>query len=148
MTSSPAHPNREDDVETVIRRVLVGTRTIAVVGLSTRPERPSHSVASYLQAHGYRVIPVNPTAATILGEPCFPDLLSIGEPVDMVNVFRVPEECPEVATQAVAAGANSLWLQLGIVSIEAARIAAAGGLDVVMDRCIMIEHDRLAGASP
>ena len=145
MTSDPAHSNRDDELETVIRNVLVRTRTIAVVGLSPRPERPSHAVAAYLQAHGFRVLPVNPTATKILGERCFPDVLSIGEPVDMVNVFRIPDECPEVAKQAVAAGTKFLWLQLGITSVEAARIARAGGLEVVMDRCIMIDHGRLAG---
>jgi predicted CoA-binding protein len=146
MTLDSANPNRDNGVETVIRRVLIGTRTIAVVGLSPRPERPSHVVASYLQAHGYRLFPVNPTATAILGERCYPDVLSIGEPVHMVNVFRIPDECPKVAEQAVAAGAQSLWLQLGIASVEASQIAAAGGLEVVMDRCIMIEHGRLAGA--
>jgi hypothetical protein len=129
-----------------IRTILSTTKTIAIVGLSPRSERPSYFVGSYLQSEGYRVIPVNPRAAEILGEQSYPDLLSIPEPVDMVDVFRQPEECVEVAQQAVAIGAKTLWLQLRVVNFEAARIAQAAGLHVIMDRCVKIEHGRYSGS--
>lgn len=130
----------------VIRRILSNTKTIAMVGLSPRSERPSHFVGSYLNYEGYRVIPVNPTAAEIFGEKAYPDLLSIPHPVDLVNVFRRPEECVEVAEQAVQIGAKGLWLQLRVVNFEAARIAEEAGLTVIMDRCLKIEHGRYNGS--
>ena len=130
---------------TVMRHVLATSRSIALVGLSPRPDRPSHQVAAYLKAHGYRVIPVNPVADQIIGERCFPDLHAIGEPVDLVDVFRNADDCPEVAAQARAIGARAFWLQIGVISMEAARTAAAAGLAVVMDRCTKIEHERLLG---
>jgi predicted CoA-binding protein len=128
-----------------IARLLRATRAIALVGASPKPDRPSHGVMAALQQAGYRVIPVNPAAAgrIILGEPVLASLRDIAEPVDMVDVFRRAEETPEVALDAVAIGAKSLWLQLGIVSDAAAGIALDGGLDVVMDRCTAIEVDRL-----
>ena len=129
-----------------IRTILATSKTVAVVGLSPNPERPSYFVGSYLKSEGYRVIPVNPRAAEILGEKCYPDLLSIPEPVDLVDVFRKPEECVEVAEQAVQIGAKTLWLQLRVVNLEAAQIAEAGGLKVVMDRCVKIEHGRYSGS--
>lgn len=129
-----------------IRTILATTKTIAIVGLSPKSERPSHFVGSYLQSEGYRIIPVNPRATAILGETSYPDLLSIPYPVDMVNVFRQPEECIEVAEQAVAIGAKTLWLQLRVVNFEAARIAEAAGLRVIMDRCVKIEHGRYSGS--
>ncbi len=129
-----------------IRRVLSTTKTIAIVGLSPKPERPSYFVGTYLQYEGYRIIPVNPRADVILGEKAYPDLLSIPEPVDMVDVFRNPDDCPEIARQAVQIKAKTLWLQLGIVSFEAARIAEEGGLTVIMDRCVKIEHGRYSGS--
>ena len=129
-----------------IRTILSTSKTIAIVGLSPRPERPSYFVGSYLNSEGYRVIPVNPRASEILGQKSYPDLLSIPEPVDMVNVFRQPEECVEVAEQAVQIGAKTLWLQLRVVNLEAARIAEEAGLRVVMDRCIKIEHGRYSGS--
>lgn len=129
-----------------IRRVLSTTKTIAIVGLSPKPERPSYFVGTYLQYEGYRVIPVNPRADMILGEKSYPDLLSIPEPVDMVNVFRNPDDCPEIARQAVQIKAKTLWLQLRVVSFEAARIAEEGGLTVIMDRCVKIEHGRYSGS--
>ncbi|WP_431023400.1 CoA-binding protein [Halomonas sp. H5] len=121
------------------------THTIAVVGLSADPSRASHRVAAFLQARGFRVLPVNPRHDQVLGEPCYPSLLDLPEPVDMVDVFRRPEHCPEVARQAVAIGARCLWLQLGIVSVEARRIAEAAGLAYVEDRCTLIELRRLKG---
>jgi uncharacterized protein len=128
-----------------LRDLLESTRTIALVGASPKPNRPSHGVMAFLQRAGYRVIPVNPAAAgtTILGEPVVASLADIKEPIDMVDVFRRAEDTPEVAREAVAAGAKSLWLQLGIANDESARIASEGGLDVVMDRCTAIEVGRL-----
>jgi uncharacterized protein len=128
-----------------IRKILSTTKTIAIVGLSPRTERPSYFVGSYLKYEGYRVIPVNPTVGEILGERSYPDLLSIPDPVDMVDVFRRPEECVEIARQAVQIGAKTLWLQLRIVNLEAARIAEDAGLNVIMDRCAKIEHGRYNG---
>jgi uncharacterized protein len=129
-----------------IRKILGTTRTIAIVGLSPKSERPSYFVGTYLKSEGYRVIPVNPRATEILGETCYPDLLSIPEPVDMVDVFRHPDECVEVAKQAVQIGSKTLWLQLRVVNLEAGRIATEAGLDVVMDRCVKIEHGRYGGS--
>ena len=128
-----------------LRRILKDHRTIAVVGLSADWYRPSYFAAKYMQEHGYRIIPVNPKYDEILGEKCWPDLKSIPEPVDIVDVFRKPQDCVGVAQDAVAIGAKVLWLQLGVVNDEAAHIAEAGGLDVVMDRCVKIEHARLFG---
>ncbi len=130
----------------VIRTILSTTKTIAIVGLSPKSERPSYFVGSYLKSEGYRIIPVNPMAKEILGEKCYPDLLSIPEPVDMVNVFRKPEDCVEIAKHAVQIGAKTLWLQLRVVNVEAAEIAAAAGLKVIMDRCVKIEHGRYSGS--
>ncbi len=131
---------------TVIRKVLAESRTIAIVGLSADRQKASHFVATYLQYAGYRIIPVNPRAEEILGERAYPDLRSIPEPVDVVDVFRPAHECPLYARQAVEIGAKTLWLQLRIVSLEAAQIAEAGGLKVVMDRCIKMEHGRYNGS--
>ena len=129
----------------VIQRLLRDTRTIAIVGLSTDPQRASWFVASYLKKEGYRIIPVNPKADTILGEKAYPDLASIPGTVDLVDVFRPAPECPSVARQAVAIGAKALWLQLKLVSIEAAELAAKAGMAVVVDRCVKMEHGRYFG---
>ncbi|HET6776640.1 MAG TPA: CoA-binding protein [Actinomycetota bacterium] len=126
-----------------LRSILDASRTIAVVGLSSNPERYSFEVASYMQDHGYRVIPVNPNETEVLGERAYPSLLQVPDHVDVVNVFRRPEEAPEIARQAVSVGATALWLQTGIVSEEARRIAEEGGLVVVMDKCIMVTDRRL-----
>lgn len=128
------NPSRE-----CIKEILEGAGNIAVVGLSDNPERTSHMVAQALQERGYRIIPVNPNADTILGEKSYASLSDIPEPVDIVNVFRRSEHTPEVATEAVSIGAKVLWLQLGIASDEAADIARTGGLEVIMDRCIKVE---------
>jgi predicted CoA-binding protein len=130
----------------VIRKILGSTKSVAIVGLSPKTERPSYFVGSYLKYEGYKVIPVNPMAKEILGEACYPDLLSIPEPVDLVVVFRQPEECVEIAKQAVQIGAKTLWLQLKVANIEAAHIAEDAGLNVVMDRCVKIEHGRYSGS--
>jgi predicted CoA-binding protein len=129
----------------VIQRLLRDTRTIAIVGLSTDPQRASWFVASYLKKEGYRVIPVNPKADQILGEKAYPDLASIPERVDLVEVFRPAAECLEIAKQAVAIKAKALWLQLRLVNIEAAEFAARNGLTVVLDRCVKMEHGRYQG---
>jgi predicted CoA-binding protein len=128
-----------------LRRILAQSRTIAVVGLSANWYRPSYFAAKYMQEHGYRIIPVNPTYAEVLGERCYPSVASIPEPVDVVDCFRKPDEMPALARDAVAKGATVLWMQLGIRSDEAARIATQAGLDVVMDRCMKIEHARILG---
>jgi predicted CoA-binding protein len=128
-----------------LRRILRDARTIAVVGLSADWFRPSYFAAKYMQEHGYRIIPVNPKYGEILGEKCYPDLASIPEPVDLVDVFRKPADTPAIAREAVAIGAKTLWLQIGVVNDEARRIAEAAGLDVVMDRCVKIEYARLFG---
>jgi predicted CoA-binding protein len=125
-------------------QILREAKTIAVVGASPRPERPSHGVMRYLLDQGYRVIPVRPLDCDdVLGVPCVPSLADIGEPVDLVDVFRRPEYTPGVAREAVAAGAGALWLQLGIVSPEARRIAEAAGLDYVEDRCAKLVHQEM-----
>ena len=128
-----------------LRRVLAQHRSIAVVGLSAHWYRPSYFAAKYMQDHGYRVIPVNPGYAEALGERAYPSLDAIPEPVDSVDVFRKPAEMPGVAREAVAKGAKVLWMQLGLRNDDAARIATEAGLDVVMDRCVKIEHARILG---
>ena len=129
----------------VITAVLRSARTVAVVGLSPDPLRASYFIGFYLQRHGYRVVPVNPKEREILGEPAYPSLRDIPFPVDVVNVFRRPAAVPEIAREAVAIGAKALWLQFGVISDEGARIAADGGLAVVMDRCMKVEHARFLG---
>jgi uncharacterized protein len=121
--------------------ILRDARTIAIVGASPRPYRPSYGVMRYLLDHGYRVVPVRPgDCDEVLGVPCVASLAEIGEPVDLVDVFRRPEFCADVAREAVGAGAGALWLQLGIVSPEARRIAAEAGLDYVENACTAIVH--------
>ena len=123
--------------------ILADARTIAVVGASPKPDRPSHGVMRYLLEQGYRCIPVRPRGCDeVLGVPCVRSLAEIEETIDLVDVFRRPEACPEVARETVAAGARSLWLQLGIVSPEARRIADAAGIDYVEDECTKIVHAR------
>ena len=128
-----------------LRRILAQARTFAVVGLSANWYRPSYFAAKYMQDHGYRVIPVNPTYQEVLGQTCYPALSAIAEPIDVVDCFRKAEEMVPLAHDAVAAGAKVLWMQLGIRNDEAARIATQAGLDVVMDRCVKIEHARILG---
>ena len=129
----------------VIARVLGETRTWAVVGCSPSPRRDSHDVAGYLQRQGYRVIPVNPQCDDdeILGERCYPDLASVPEPIDVVDIFRRSELAGVHIDEAIAAGAKAVWLQLGVIDEAAAARARAAGLDVVMDRCPKIELPRL-----
>ena len=128
-----------------IRAILEGMRSIAVVGLSPNTLRASSFVAFYLQRHGYRIVPVNPNETAILGEPCYPSLSAIPFAVDVVDVFRRPAAVPAIAEEAVAIKAKALWLQFGVVSAEGAAIAERGGLQVVMDRCLKVEHARHLG---
>ena len=139
-----AGPGYPDDV---LLRIYRETRTIAMVGASPNWNRPSYFVMRYLQRKGFRVIPVNPRAVDqpILGEQVYPDLESVPERIDVVNVFRRPEETPAIARSAVAIGAKALWLQLGIANDEAATIAEAGGLTAIQNRCMKIEYGRLGG---
>ena len=126
-----------------LRTILRDARTIAVVGLSSKPERHSYNVADYLKQVGYRVIPVNPNETEVLGERAYPSLQDVPERIDVVDVFRRAENTPEVARGAVVVGAKVLWLQLGIVNQKARRIAEEAGLSVIMGLCLMIERDRL-----
>lgn len=130
----------------VIRDLLADSTVIAMVGLSTEKTKASNMVASYLQDEGYRVIPVNPRAEEILGEKCYPDLESIPDKVDIVNVFRPASEVSGIVESAIKIGANAVWMQLRIIDLEAAERALAAGLQVVVDRCIKMEHGRYCGA--
>ncbi|MCB0252296.1 MAG: CoA-binding protein [Anaerolineae bacterium] len=130
-----------------LRRILSTAKTVAVVGISSRHDRPGYSVPAYLQRHGYRIIPVNPNLEEVLGERAYPDLLSIPEPVDVVEVFRRSEEVLPIVQQALKIGAKVIWMQEGIVNETAANAALAAGLDVVMDMCMRAAHRRLFGSS-
>ena len=133
-----------DDIAT-LRRILRTSRTIAIVGLSAEWHRPSFFAAKYLQEHGYRVVPVNPRYDKILGERCHPTLATIEIPVDIVDVFRRSEDVMPIAEEAIAIGAKCLWQQIGVRNEAAAALAASAGLEVVMNRCVKIEHGRLFG---
>jgi predicted CoA-binding protein len=126
-----------------IRSILKTYRTIAVVGLSDKPDRDSHRVAAYLRQKGYRIIPVNPMVAEVLGEKSYPSLKDVPEPVEIVDIFRRPEAVPPIVDEAIAVGAKVVWMQEGIVHNEAAAKARAAGLQVVMNRCILKEHYRI-----
>jgi len=125
------------------KEVLNSSRVVAVVGLSPKSERPSYKVASYLKEQGYRIIPVNPLVQEVLGEICYPDLSSISESVDVVDIFRSPEEVPAIVEKAIEIGAKVVWMQLGVINEEAAARARDAGLLVVMDRCMRKEHEKL-----
>ena len=118
-------------------------RSLAVIGLSDDPRKPSHSVSAYMQRAGYRILPVNPGLTEVLGEPCFPSLRDLPERPDVVNVFRLPRYIPAIVDEMIALGLRDLWVQLGIFNPHAAQTAEQAGLRVVMDRCILIEHQRL-----
>lgn len=133
-----------DDIS-ALRRILKQNHVVAVVGLSANWWRPSYFVAKYLQEHGYRVIPVNPAYTEVLGEKCYPNLRAVPEKIDIVDCFRKQEEIPALAEEAIAIKATCLWMQLGVVNDVAATRAREAGLEVVMDRCIKIEHGRLFG---
>ena len=125
------------------KEILKSSRTIAVVGLSPKSDRPSYRVAGYLQKQGYKIIPVNPTTKEILGEPSYPDLSSIPEPVDVVDIFRRSEEVPAIVGEAIKKGIKAVWMQEGVINEEAATRAKDAGLLVVMDRCMLKEHQKL-----
>ena len=128
-----------------IQRVIHTAKTIAIVGLSKNELRASYFVGYYLKRHGYRVIPVNPREREILGERSFNSLLDVPVPVDVVNVFRAPDALPAIAGETIRIGAGNLWCQFSVINEEGARIAEAGGVSVVMDRCIKVEHARYVG---
>lgn len=130
-----------------ISELLHSSRTIAVVGLSSKRFRPSHGVAEYMQHAGYRIIPVNPLETQILGEPCYADLDSVPGPIDIVDIFRRSEFVPEIVEAAIRKGAKVIWMQEGVIHEAAARRAQQAGLTVIMDRCILKDHRRLAYAS-
>ena len=128
-----------------LRRILQECKTLAVVGLSANDMRPSYFAAKYMQDHGYRIIPVNPNYDEILGEKCYPDLLSIPDPVDLVDLFQRPERVVPFVEQAIGIKAKVVWMQLGVINEDAAQLARRAGLEVVMDRCVKIEYARLFG---
>jgi hypothetical protein len=129
-----------------IAEMLRVCRTIAVVGLSAKRYRPSYGVAEYMQRAGYRIIPVNPHETEVLGEKCYPDVESVPEPIDIVDIFRRSEFVPEIVEAAIRKGAKAIWMQEGVIHEEAARRAKEAGLEVVMDRCILKDHRRLRQA--
>ena len=133
-----------DDISS-LRRILRACRTIAVVGLSAEWHRPSFFAAKYMQQHGYRIVPVNPRYAEVLGETCYASVQDIPFAIDMVDVFRRSEDVLPIAQQAVAKGARCLWQQIGVKNLDADALAQKAGLDSVMDRCVKIEHARLFG---
>ena len=137
-----------DDTDAIVQRILTSYDTITVVGASASPEKPAHYVPEHMQQFGWRIIPVNPTATEILGEPVHRTLADIDEPVGLVDVFRPSAATPDVARQAVAAGATALWLQLDIASAEAREIAESAGLLYVENRCLIIEQRRLGLKAP
>jgi predicted CoA-binding protein len=125
-----------------IRSMLAGSKTIAVIGLSADPAKPSHYVSAYMQQHGYKILPVNPSlaGAEVLGEPSYASLTGLPVKPDLVDVFRVPSLIPAIVDEMLALGLKNLWVQQGIVNLEAAQRAEQGGIRVVMDHCIMVEH--------
>lgn len=129
---------------TEIKRLLECSRSIAVVGLSANPGRPSHAVSRYMQTQGYRIVPVNPNHQAVLGEICYPSLLDIppSTPIDLVNVFRRPDAVPLVVDQTMQLGVRAIWMQEGVIDVKAARQAERAGLTVVMDRCLLKEHSK------
>ena len=128
-----------------IQRALHNAKTVAIVGLSKNDLRASYFVGYYLKRHGYRVVPVNPRESEILGEKSFKSLVDVPVPVDIVNVFRTPDALPAIADEAVKIRAGNLWCQFGVINEEGGRIAEAGGVSVIMDRCIKVEHARYVG---
>ncbi len=129
----------------MMKDILLSAKTIASVGLSSNPEKESYWIVKYLKDQGYRIIPVNPTADEILGEKAYPDLESVPEKIDVVQVFRKPEDVPPVVDSAIKVGAKAVWMQEGIVHEEAAQKAREAGLQVVMDACMRVTHRRLIG---
>jgi predicted CoA-binding protein len=128
-----------------IQRVIHNAKTIAIVGLSRNELRASFFVGYYLMRHGYRIIPVNPREPEILGLKSFPTLVDVPEPIDIVNVFRAPDALPSIAEHAVKIRAGTMWCQFGVINKDGARIAETGGVTVIMDRCLKVEHARYIG---
>ncbi|MEO6817624.1 MAG: CoA-binding protein [Edaphobacter sp.] len=141
MNNKKASMMNEPDL---IHTLLVRPATIAVIGLSPDPGKPSHYVPAYMQQRGYRILPVNPAVDRVLGETCYPSLTALPIKPDIVNVFRLPKYIPAIVEEMLQLGLSNLWVQSGIVNLEAAAQAEAGGIHVVMDRCIMVEHRRAA----
>ncbi len=131
----------EDDA--ALRNILTSVQTVATVGVSSNPDKPSYGIFQYLAAAGYNMIPVNPTVAELLGRKCYPDLKSIPQKIDLVQVFRRPEDVPAVVEQAIEVGAQVIWMQEDVINPQAAQRAEQAGLKVVMDRCMMKTHQRL-----
>jgi predicted CoA-binding protein len=136
------------DNDQMMKDILLSAKTIASVGLSSNPTRESYGIAAYLKGQGYRIVPVNPTTSEVLGERAYPDLESVPEKIDVVQVFRKPEDVPPVVDSAINVGAKVVWMQEGIVNEEAAAKARAAGLQVVMDACMRAAHRRLIGEKP
>lgn len=132
-------------MKTLIEKILAQSKAIAVVGISDKAERPSYKVAKYLQEHGYRIIPVNPKLDEVLGEKCYGGLDSVADKIDVVDIFRRPEDVLPIVKSAINLGVNTIWMQEGVVNEEAAHIAKAAGLNIVMDRCMLKEHRKLSG---
>jgi predicted CoA-binding protein len=132
----------------MMKEILSSARTIASVGLSSNPAKESYGIVEYLKSQGYRVIPVNPNATEVLGEKAYPDLSSVPEKIDVVQVFRKPEDVPPVVDEAIKVGAKAVWMQEGIINEEAAKKARAAGLQVVMDACMRVMHRALIGNKP
>jgi uncharacterized protein len=130
----------------MMKEILLNSKTVASVGLSGNPAKASHGVAEYLMRHGYHVIPVNPTTDEILGEKSYPDLTSVPEKIDVVQIFRRPEDVPPIVDEAIKVGAKVIWMQEGIVNEAAAQTAREAGLQVVMDACMRATHRSLIGA--
>ena len=128
-----------------LRQALIGAKTIAVVGLSDKPTRPSYTVARYLQSQGYRIIPVNPNVTEVLGERAYPDLISIPDAIDMVDIFRRSGKVAPTVDEAITKGVLTIWMQIGVVDETAARRAEEAGITVIMNRCTAVEHGRLVG---
>lgn len=124
----------------IIENILKTCRRVAVVGLSPKPDRPSYGVSEYLIETGYDIIPVNPTAKEVFGKTCYPNLIAIPDGVDLVTIFRRPEDVPEIVEEAIAKGAKAVWMQFGVINDSAAERAHSAGLDVVMDCCMSVEH--------
>jgi len=143
MTATPPQASALSAGPEEIARIIRQYRTIAVVGLSSDPSRPSYQVAQYLQAQGYRIIPVNPNCREVLGQRCYASLADIPEPVDIVDIFRQVEAIPAIVAEAIAIGAKVVWMQLGLEHAEAAAQARQAGLQVVMNRCLKVEHAKL-----
>jgi len=136
-------PKPTDLDEKLVAEILRSANTVAVVGISNKEHRDSHKVAKYLKDHGYKIIPVNPKFQEVLGEPCYPDLKSVPEHIDVVDIFRSVDAIPDIVDEAISVGADSVWMQLGLTHDEAAEKARKAGLSVVMNRCTKIEHSRL-----